>query len=108
MAVQLEDFNIIIPRTLIDNVYEGGSDAFIKDADISENFTDDKIVRIGASDSLEIGNIIEEWTGRGLRDIRKRKGNRTWIDLCLIDTDEGLTLPCKWISVNGKTAEFIG
>lgn len=108
MAVQLENFNIIIPRAVLDSIYEGGSEAYIREESIGVQFYDEKILRIGASDSLEIGNIIEEWTGRGLRDIRKRKGRRTWIDLCLIDADEGLTLPCKWISVEGKMAVFTG
>ena len=108
MAVQLENFNIIIPRAVIDGAYEGGSEAFIKEAHIEDLYFDEKIVRIGASDSLEIGTIIEEWTARGLRDIRKRKGKRTWIDLCLIDTYEGLTLPCRWISIEGKSATFTG
>jgi len=108
MSVHLEGFNIIIPRNIIDSTYEGGSDAFVRDAQIEKPFFDEQIVRIGAADTLDIGRIIEEWTGRGLRDIRKRKGKRTWIDLCLVDAEEGLTLPCKWIRVENGLAEFSG
>lgn len=108
MSVHLEGYNIIIPRLIIDSVYEGGSDAFIEDSQIEDQFHDDQIVRISAADTLDIGRIIEEWTDRGLRDIRKRKGKRAWIDLCLIDAEEGLTLPCKWIKIEKGSAEFQG
>jgi hypothetical protein len=108
MSVQLEGFNIIIPRVLIDSVYPGGSEKLLDESQISNHFYDDNIVRFGASDTLEVGQIIEEWTGRGLRDIRKRKGKRTWIDLCLIDSEDGLTLPCKWIKIENGSAVFLG
>lgn len=106
MPIQLKDYNIIIPRTVLDSMYPGGAEAVIKENQISDEFCDEYMVRLGAVDSLEIGKIIEEWTARGLRDIRKRKGKRTWIDLCLVDADDGLTLPCKWIKVENGTAEY--
>ena len=107
MAIQIEDISIVIPRYLIDRIYPGGSKALIEEEAISDNFYDDELVRFGASDSIEVGTIIELWTERGLRDIRKRKGKRSWIDLCVIDHLDGPTLPCKWIRTENNRAEFV-
>ncbi len=107
MAVKLEYFSIIIPRNKIDSIYPGGSDTLILDSNISEDSYDENLIRFGAEDSLEIGAIIEEWIGRGLRDIRKRKGKRVWIDLCLIDPSGEPTLPCKWIKIENNQALFV-
>ena len=108
MSIQLKDFNIIIPRAIVDSLYPGGSLILIEEKKIPEYFYDENLIRFGAADTLEIGNIIEEWTARGLRDVRKRKGQRTWIDLCLVHSEEGLTLPCKWIKIEKDRAEYIG
>ena len=108
MSVELEGISIIIPRKLIDPIYPGGSEALIQETGISKHFYDDNLVLFGAADSIEVGTIIEQWTDRGLRDIRKRKGKRTWIDMCVVDSDGELTLPCKWIRIDDGVAEYIG
>jgi len=106
MAIKIESYSVIIPRVIIDPVYPGGSDALIVESEIPAEFYDENLISYGASDSIEIERIIGEWTNRGLRDIRKRKGKRVWIDLCLVDSEEGPTLPCKWIKFNNGIAEY--
>lgn len=108
MSIEIKVFSIIIPRSIIDPVYPGGSKSLIEERQISEEFYDDKLVSFSAGDSIEIEAIIEEWTRLGLRDIRKRKGKRAWIDLCLAESSEGPTLPCKWIKFENGRAEYSG
>jgi hypothetical protein len=107
MAIKLELFSIFIPRTIIDSTYSGGSKALIEERNINNDSYDEHLVRFVAEDSIEIDTVIEEWAERGLRDIRKRKGKRTSIDLCLVDSEVGLTLPCKWLRVENGYAEYI-
>ncbi len=108
MSVLLEFFSIIIPRKIIDPVYPGGSQSLIQEMDIPECSYDENLVRFTARDSIGIGEIIEIWTNRGLRDVRKRKGKRAWIDLCVVDSSGEPTLPCKWIKTENGKAEYIG
>ncbi len=92
MSIQLKDLNVIIPRNIIDNIYSGGSLALIENLKLSAEFYDENIICFGAEDSIEIGTIIEEWTDRGLRDVRKRKGKRVWIDLCIVGNDQCIAI----------------
>lgn len=106
MAIEIKGFSVIIPRSLIDSVYPGGSEKLIHERTILPESYDEYLISFSADDSLGVENIISEWTDLGLRDIRKRKGKRTWIDICLADSEEGPTLPCKWIKFEKGSVEY--
>jgi hypothetical protein len=106
MSIEVKSFSVIIPRSLIDGAYPGGVETLIEERHIPPELYDDNIVSFNAEDSIEIDSIIEEWTNLGLRDIRKRKGKRSWIDICLVESSVGPTLPCKWLKFENGLAEY--
>jgi hypothetical protein len=43
---------------------------------------------------------VNEWKRRGLSPAVEVHGIRRWNDLCVVDSRNGLTLPCEWIEVD--------
>lgn len=49
---------------------------------------------------LDVQLRIEWWKRNGLRPTRIRDGVIEWNDLCVVDSFEGLSLPCRWLRYN--------
>ena len=93
MTIQLECINIIIP---ISKMVECIGFRAVEEH-LSHAEHDDHLCRFGAMDPFSIHCIMEEWEKVGLKPQRKRKGVPYWADLCVVDTFDGPTLPCRWL-----------
>jgi len=106
MAVALEFINIIIPIANINRCRSiGGFEGYLQleSHSIGEIiWHDDYLVREGVMNPFDIEDMIDTWAERGLNPITEIGSDRTFKDLCVIDSLNGLTLPCSWIHVNLK------
>ena len=106
MAVKLEFINVIIPIKNIERCASiGGFKGFLEMTKglLDEiDWYDEYLYRTGVMNPLDMVDIVEDWRDYGLVPVRDKAGVKKWGDLCVIDTSNGLTLPCDWIEVDLK------
>ena len=101
MAIELEFINIIIPISNIEKCSSiGGFKGFLELEDHNLGKTvwyDNYLFREGAMNPFDVEEMIETWTKRGLLTMEGIGEARRFVDICVIDSMNGLTLPCGWI-----------
>jgi len=104
VAVQLEFINVIVPIKNIEKCEKiGGWKGFLERNQglMGEtDWCDDHLFRTGAMNPLDLQDIVEDWKGYGLQPLCEENGVKLWNDLCVIDSANGLTLPCDWIELD--------
>jgi len=111
MAIELECINFIVPRKTIEEKYPGGWDKCLKDHKGligGRVWYDNYLFRDGAMNPMDIESLIDEWTELGFQTHAGGDNPSKWIDVCVVDTFGGLTLPCDWITVQDLSAAIKG
>ena len=108
MAIECEFFNIIIPISNIDRVYEGGFKKFKSDYIEAFGYNryrhDEYLFRDGAMNSMDIQMLVDHWEELGLKGAIQVGGNWKWKDFCIVESMlGGPTLPCDWIKFDAET-----
>ena len=105
MAVQLEFYNFIVPRTTIEEKYPGGWKQCLDDHRHlvgGRVWYDDHLFRDGAMNVMDIETLITRWESYGFQALESVNGEEVrWIDLCVVEgMFGGSRLPCDWIMVD--------
>ncbi len=103
MAVALEFIDFIVPIAVIREKYPGGWKQCLKDHERligGRVWYDDHLLRDGAMNPNDIESLIDEWTELGFQPMEERDGERTWKDVCVVESMfGGPTLPCEWLAI---------
>lgn len=103
MAVALEFIDFIVPIAAIREKYPGGWEQCLKDHERligGRVWYDDHLLRDGAMNPNDIESLIDEWTEFGFQPMEERDGERTWKDVCVVESMfGGPTLPCEWLAI---------
>lgn len=114
MAVALEFIDFIVPIAVIREKYPGGWEQCLKDHERligGRVWYDDHLLRDGAMNPNDIESLIDEWTELGFQPMEERDGDRTWKDVCVVESMfGGPTLPCEWLVLgeDGRSAYLKG
>jgi hypothetical protein len=93
MAIAMEFFNIIIPKTVIAANYPGGVDRCMKDGGPG-TLEDEYLIRGGAMSWYDMERIIRYFEQFGIRYLDER-GKA--VDMVVVDMLRGPMTPCDWI-----------
>lgn len=107
MTIQLECISLIIPISKIDECYPGGFRSLIgADALGREDplLHDKYLYREGGMSAMVIEMRISYWKDLGLIPLRRRKGQPSWIDMCVVDRFQGPTAACDWLDYDPVAA----
>ncbi len=114
MAVALEFIDFIVPIAVLREKYPGGWEECLKDHERligGRVWYDEHLLRDGAMNPHDIESLIDEWTELGFQPMEERDGERTWKDVCVVESMfGGTTLPCDWLDVaeDGRSAWLKG
>ena len=114
MAVALEFIDFIVPIRVIEEKYPGGwKQCLIDHRRIlgGRAWYDEHLLRDGAMNPADIGDLLEEWTGLGFTPFTDGPDGRIWVDVCVVESAfGGPSLPCSWITVDlqNRTAYLAG
>lgn len=104
MAVRLEFIDFLIPIATIRAKYPGGWEQCLADhARLvgGRVWYDEHLLRDGAMNPRDIGNLVEEWAALGFTPTTECNGAKRWQDVCVVESFfGGATLPCDWIEVD--------
>lgn len=111
MTVPIEFLSLVINRTALDSIFEGGSEAFIKmngPFDGRVKAYDESLIKFGAMSSNDILEIADFLESIGLVGVSRCDGEEMWTDFCVLDELMGPTLRCDWIhySSESRTVSF--
>ena len=108
MAIQLECISFIIPIKTIKEKYPGSWAQCLEDHKNligGRVWYDDHLFRDGAMNPMDIGTLVDEWTTLGFWTHYEQGETPTkWIDVCVVESIFGTTLPCDWIELDGFSA----
>jgi hypothetical protein len=101
MALGCVFYDLIIPISNIDRVYEGGFEKFKAD-NISKfgkgYWHDEYLFHDGAVDPEDINSIAEKWESLGLKGIEVVNYKPKFKDFCIVESlHGGPTLSCDWL-----------
>jgi type I restriction enzyme M protein len=105
MPVTLEFYNLIIPVSVIEEKYPGGWEQCVKDHDNiwSAVWYDEHLFRLGAMNSMDIGDIIAAWEGMGFKASKRKNGQKLWKDFCVLGTLSGHdNWQCEWLETDSE------
>jgi hypothetical protein len=111
MSIQLEFINFIVPVSTIKDKYPGGWEQCLLDHRAligGRVWYDDYLFRDGAMGSSDIEILIEKWSELGFNTHEAGDTPTKWLDVCVIDSFSGLTLPCDWIELAEYSASLKG
>lgn len=101
MAIKCENFDIIIPISNIDKVYEGGFKKFKSDFihRFKDQYKNDEFLfREGADNKGDFQDIKDKWEEHGLTEKIETDGVYKFKDFCIIENaKDGPILPCDWL-----------
>lgn len=107
MAVGCVFYDIVIPISNIDKVYEGGFEKFKADNRSKfgkEFWHDDYLFIDGSMEPDEIEKVAETWEKRGLKGIEVINHKPYYKDFCIVDSMRGgPTLACEWLEFDAET-----
>ncbi|CAN5308847.1 hypothetical protein BH09GEM1_BH09GEM1_18540 [soil metagenome] len=98
MSVLVEALSLIIPRTVLDVSYPGGTDAFMRkmcDPDIPSLLVsaDDELVSVSFPGAEAATDITTELLALGITAVDED----CFIEMVFVDQSDGPTMPCDWI-----------
>lgn len=104
MAVELEFIDFVVPIATIREKYPGGwKQCLIDHQNLlgGRLWYDEHLLRDGAMNPSDIGELVEEWAALGFQPTEIIDGVRVWKDMCVVESMfGGPTLPCSWLEVD--------
>lgn len=97
MAIKLEFCNVIVTvksirERLGDSVFE---ERFSRITEI--DWHDEHLFREGCMNDWDLGDILDDWQGRGFELLTVVDGEKSWKDLCVVNSGYGPSYRCDWI-----------
>jgi len=103
MAILLEFINFVVPIQRIQEIYQGGWDAFLDDNSRSigkVTWHDDHLFRTGTMDPDLMDDLIAKWTKLGFVATELIEGKQVWKDFCVVTSYGVSQYNCPWITVD--------
>ncbi|OGA78551.1 MAG: hypothetical protein A3G27_16980 [Betaproteobacteria bacterium RIFCSPLOWO2_12_FULL_66_14] len=97
MAIQLEFCNVIVP---VEKIREKlGNGVFESRFSLITDTTwhDGLLFREGCMTHIDLDAMLDEWEKNGLALVAQVKGEKHWVDLCVVNSGHGPSYPCEWI-----------
>ncbi len=111
MAIYLEMINLIVPIATIEARYPGGWAGCLRDHEAvlgGRVWYDEHLFRNGAMNGMDIQFLLSDWQRKSFRAFDDEDHPTRWVDLCVVDSFGGLTLPCDWIEIEQRKAWLRG
>src|SRR5690554_3535880 len=111
MAIQLECISFIVPIEKIKEKYPGGWEQCLIDHKKligGRVWFDEYLFRDGAMNPADIYHLIEEWQALGFHTHDGGENPSRWVDVCVVQSFLGATLPCNWIEIEDYSAFYKG
>lgn len=111
MAIHLEMINLIVPIATIEARYPGGWDGCLRDHESvlgGRVWYDGHLFRNGAINGMDIQFLLSDWQRKGFRAFDDEDHPSRWVDLCVVDSFDGLSLPCDWLEIEQRKAWLSG
>ena len=107
MAIRTEFIDVIVPRKIIEQKFNGGWEQCLKEHEhlIGKRvWFDQHLFRDGAMNSGDAEEIVKQWEARGFTTCEVVAGQpKKWKEVCVYEWMWGPTLECDWISIDRKT-----
>ena len=111
MAIQLECISFIVPIETIKEKYPGGWEQCLidhKNLIGGRVLFDEYLFRDGAMNPADIHHLIKEWQALGFHTHDGGENPSKWVDVCVVESFFGATLPCDWIDIEDDSAFYKG
>ncbi len=111
MAIQLEYISFIVSIETIKQKYPGGWEQCLidhKNLIGGRVWFDEHLFRDGAMSPADIHYLIKEWQALGFHTHEGGESPSKWVDVCVVESFLGATLPCDWIEIEDYSAFYKG
>ena len=95
MSVLAEAISVVIPRTVLERKYPGGTERYRRDCPNRTYCADEYLSRIGFMVPDDVGAFVEHLARYGLVHLRDGRS----VDISVVDQFRGVTAPCNWLEV---------
>ncbi len=93
MAILIEAISVVIKRSVIDNKFPKGWEAFVENCPNQTLCADSSLVRIGFMSPVDVESYLMQLEKKGFIYLQ----NDEAIDLAVVDQQQGVSVDCKWL-----------
>jgi hypothetical protein len=102
MSIEIEFINLIIPKEILEEKYEGGIGKFKTDCPNKSFREDESLVRVGFMNNNDLYTFLDLVTSNGLE---YKEGSTT--DFVIINTLSGVSWDVDWVEHNFCSCWFV-